>query len=227
MTIAAHKNYLELLYVLLDHPNIDINIVTGAEVRLGPHCNSFGNNTALIYACEADNPKVVEKLLRQPGINTMVKNSDGYTALHVAAGWSAQCVKLLAEADPHLNWNCETYWGVTPLYIGLREGNAGAVEIIIAQEKVDFSIKDNYGWSYAEACVFWDHGDSLKCLQLMTGVSAVDWNSKLLSDCDSEPPLIYLLKRNKLEKYKVLVKCTNVDLSCKDKNGDGLEKIAR
>ena len=133
------------------------------------------------------------------------------------------CMSLLDGA----HWNCETYRGETPLYIGLSEGNAGAVETIIAQEKLDFSIKDNYGWSYAQACIYWDEGDSLKCLQLMTGVSAMDWNSKLTSDlCDGEAPLIYLLKRKKLEKFKVLVKCPNVDLICLDKNGHGLMKIA-
>jgi len=107
------------------------------------------------------------------------------------------------------------------------EWNADAVETIIAQKNVDFSIKDNYGWSYAQACVCWDNGDSVKCLQLMTGVSAMDWNSKLTSDHGGDPPLIYLLKENKLERFKVLVKCPNIDLSCKDGNGDGLEKIAR
>ena len=81
--------------------------------------------------------------------------------------------------------------------------------------------------TYAEACVYWDRGNIVRCLQLMTGVSSMDWNSKLTSYCDGEPPLIYLLKKNKLEKFKVLVKCPNVDLSCRDKNGDGLEKIAR
>ena len=228
MTIAAHKNYLELLDVLLDHQNIDINIVTGAGVRVCPTWDSWWNNTALIHACEAGNTKAVEKLLRQPGINIMFENSDGYTALHVAAGWSAQCVKLLAEADPRLNWNCESSWGWTPLFIGLIEGNAGAVETIIAQEKVDFSIKTDNGRSYAEACVYYDRGDSLKCLQLMTGVSAMDWNSKLTSFwCDGEHPLIHLLKEKKLEKFKVLVKCPNVDLTCLDKNGKGLMKLAR
>ena len=65
----------------------------------------------------------------------MFANSSGFTALHVAAGMSAECVKILATVT-HLNWNIASYFGKrTPLYIALSEGNAGAVETIIAQEQ--------------------------------------------------------------------------------------------
>ena len=91
-----------------------------------------------------------------------------------------------------------------------------------------FNVKTNSGWSYVDACIVWDNGDSVQSLKLMTMVKELDWNTKLTSRwCGGDPPIIYLLKSNKLEKFKVLLQCPYVDLTCQDRNGDGLEKIAR
>ena len=213
-----------------DRSRAEVMKVLSAEVQPTPNWGVlFGNNTTLIHACHKGNKRIMKKLLRKPEIDVMFANSYGWTALHVATGHSAECLRLLATI-PQLDWNKKDCDGGILLFVGLYEGNASAVETIIAQENVDYRFKSNGGWSYAEACVKWDNGKSVRCLQLMTGVSSMDWNSKLtrrFCDRGGEPPLIYLLKRNKLEKFKVLVKCPYVDFTCCDINGDGLEKIAR
>ena len=57
LTIAARWNYLELLDLLLTYPNVNVNIATEAELKVGPSFWSCDENTALMYACEAGNTK--------------------------------------------------------------------------------------------------------------------------------------------------------------------------
>ena len=67
LTIAAHKNYLELLDVLLSHPAIKINQTTDADgVR-----ESFSGRqwTALMFACSAGNSDTVSRLVEEEGLD--------------------------------------------------------------------------------------------------------------------------------------------------------------
>jgi len=222
LTIAAKNNFVRLIEdVLLEDPKLDINICTSAPGT------SYHNNTALIYACEKGNAEIVKKLVSHKSIKIELANSYGITALHTAAWNSSECVKILADV-PGLNWNCKDFASWTPLTHALAAGNAEAVESIISQKNFDFSVKNNLGMSYAEVCLSFDadENEGLQCLKLLARVPAIDWNAKLSDNCDGDPPIIYLLKSDQIEKFKFLVRCPNIDLSVKDSNGDGLEEIA-
>ena len=60
LTIAADKNYPDLLDILLAHPDIKINNTTA---RSGWYW------TALMFACDAGNPAIVSRLVQVPGLD--------------------------------------------------------------------------------------------------------------------------------------------------------------
>ena len=78
LTIAAHKNYLELLDLLLSHPDIKINQTTN-------HSGWFGLNrrqwTALMFACRAGNSAIVSRLVEEEELDINYQDEDGDTAV--------------------------------------------------------------------------------------------------------------------------------------------------
>ena len=137
LTIAAHKNYSELLDLLLSQPGIDVNLT--------PRNWMTRTRTPLMIACEAGHHGIVRRLLQVPGINITHKNSTGHTALHMAAinGRSA-CLEELAKV-PGLDWNCKSNEGWTPLHTALYDGYPDCVRIIVSQPGVDFTVKTDIG----------------------------------------------------------------------------------
>ena len=89
LTIAAEKNYPELVDLLVSQPGIDVNLIPG-----------YG--TPLMYACYAGHHEIVRRLVQVPGINIGHKESDGRTALHYAANnGRSDCLKELAKVPCH------------------------------------------------------------------------------------------------------------------------------
>ena len=60
LTIAAKENYLELLEILLSHPDIKINNTT---------TNLCSQWTALMFACDAGNSAIVSRLVEVAGLD--------------------------------------------------------------------------------------------------------------------------------------------------------------
>ena len=60
LTIAAEKNYTELLEILLSHSDIKINKTT----------KYYDNQwTALMFACDSGNSAIVSRLVQVPGLD--------------------------------------------------------------------------------------------------------------------------------------------------------------
>ena len=67
LTIAAHKNYPELLEILLSHPDIKIN-----NKSLVPGSDDFdpgSHRTVLMIACDRGNPAIVSRLVQVRWLN--------------------------------------------------------------------------------------------------------------------------------------------------------------
>ena len=80
LTIAAEKNYTELLEILLSHPDIKINKTTKW------YDGSFQQSqwTSLIFACDAGNSAIVSRLVQIPGLDINWQNRMGSSAVHKA-----------------------------------------------------------------------------------------------------------------------------------------------
>ena len=119
LTVAAYKNYPELLEILLSHPHIKINQPTNAfEDSIG---------TALMVACHRGNAHIVSRLLQIPGLDTNYQADYGYTAAHIAIHAygeqemrSPECLEILAKNDK-VDWNKKDNSGQSPLESALEE----------------------------------------------------------------------------------------------------------
>ena len=65
LTVAAHKNYMELLEILLSHPQIKINNTTDAGGAGWSGCQW----TALMFASRAGNSAIVSRLVQVAGLD--------------------------------------------------------------------------------------------------------------------------------------------------------------
>ena len=68
LKIAAQKNFLEMMDILLGFPGINVNIATPTEHEWR------GSLTPLMIACDEQNPEIVKKLLRQENIDISYKD---------------------------------------------------------------------------------------------------------------------------------------------------------
>ena len=84
LTVAAHKNYTELLEILLSHPQIKINNTTDPGGVLAGL--SGRQRTPLMFASIAGNSAIVSRLVQVPGLDINYQDEYGITAAHLASG---------------------------------------------------------------------------------------------------------------------------------------------
>jgi hypothetical protein len=91
---------------------------------------------ALLHsAAEGDNPEALKSLLKYPGVNVDVRDSEDRTPLMIAAkNGNALNVQALMEAGADLNSMNKMGW--TALNYAIRLGNRDAVKLILDQEGI-------------------------------------------------------------------------------------------
>ena len=78
LTIAASKNYTDLLEILLSHPKIKINQTTRRDRDPGIGVLISGHWTALMFACHAGNSAIVSRLVQEPRLDINYQDKDRY-----------------------------------------------------------------------------------------------------------------------------------------------------
>jgi len=213
LTIAATKNYPELLEILLSHPQIKINNTTECGV---------GQWTALMFACNVGNSAIVSRLVQVPGLDINYQEEDGDTAAHWASvRGRTECVRILAESG-RVDWNKADSEGRTSLYWALQYGHSDIVDIIVQQPNIDYNVKDEDGDTLGHAAVRW--GD-VKCVETLAAQESCDcWN---VPDSNGDTPIMLALNEGKTEIVKILLRCPRVNLDVVDRNMKHLEDTAR
>ena len=203
LTIAAKMNNLDLLDLLLSHPDIKINQKT--EESAG------GQSTALMFACEAGNIAIVSRLVKEDGLD--INYQDGYTAAHFASYHRhTDCVRVLAGTGK-VDWNIVDKWGFTPLFHALDWGHSDIIDILLEFPRFDFNVKTEDGESLAHAAV----RGGVRIVETLANQEKFDcWN---VPDKNGDTPVMMALKWGATDIVKVLVDCPRVDLTIRDKEG--------
>ena len=204
LTIAAHKNYLDLLDLLLSHPDIKINLTT----------KNSEQSTALMFACISGNPAIVSRLVEEEQLDINHQNQDGNTAAHLAiAKGHTECLRLLAGTGK-VDFNIKNKWGNTPLFRALFHGHTDIVDILLKIPGIDFNVKTETGRTLARAAV---RGGVLSSVESLASQEKFDcWN---IPDENGNTPVMKALRRGKTDIVRVLVDCPRVDLTIRDKEG--------
>ena len=80
------------------------------------------------------------------------------------------------------------------------------------------------GRNIAQIAVEEEGGERLRCVEILSRDRRVEWNIK---NSDGDTPIMYCLKTNKIEMFRLLLNSPRVDLNTRDRDGKYLEDIAR
>ncbi len=146
-------------------------VMVAALIELGADLDALNEDgqTPLHLAARAGRMRVVTFLLGVPGMNLVVRDSNGNSALHYAAiRGHGGMVRMLIEAGAEVDVVNDR--GRTPLHEAASAGNARAVDLLLqAQARAD--MRDHEGDTPMDlACI---HG-SRKTIALLIGVMPVD-----------------------------------------------------
>ena len=124
LTIAAKEDNVELLNILLSHPDIEINKTLSDE---------DGEWSALMFASSFGNPAIVSRLVQEELININYQAKSGETAvlLAIEAG-QKEVVKILLKTGK-VDLDKRDIQGHTLLFRAMQSGHSDVVEIIVKQ----------------------------------------------------------------------------------------------
>ena len=164
MKYAATRNYPELCDLLLEHPNIDVNM---KEVRTynGTYyglSNSSGSwnlvHTPLILAVQYGHSEIVKRLVKAPGIDLNFQEPNGEESAAMIA------------ASRERYWIMLDDWGE---WVENVEINLEIVKILSETEGVDWNLEDIAGDTAFTRALFLE---DVKCLKVLRKVPSIDWN---------------------------------------------------
>jgi ankyrin repeat protein/ribosomal protein L21E len=128
---ASHEGHLEVVKFLLEH---------GADVL----ATDEGGNTPIHYAAHNDHADVLEVLLAKDESNVDVVNFKLDTALILATcKQSYHSVEVLLRHSA--NVNAQDHDGDTPLHCAIINRCHPAIDMLVRQPKVDFTVINNRG----------------------------------------------------------------------------------
>jgi ankyrin repeat protein len=132
LVLALRDDADKVFKLLLDAPGIDL------EAR------SANGNTALMMAAYKHKQDAVNALLAK-GAKV---NQSGWTALHYAASaGDLPIMKIFLERDAVVDARAPA--NVTPLMFAAREGQEGAVKLLLSWG-ADATLKSDHGWTAAQ-----------------------------------------------------------------------------
>ena len=205
LNIACGKQYLEIIKLLLAHPDIDINKCSvSRETPLSIACRNgyidvvkllvqhhsiminttFTDKTPLFHACEHGFTDIVKLLLWQPDININKVDAFGYNCLHIATvNNHIKVVKLLLQ-QPNVVVNNVNEFGKTCLSIACELGFTNIVKLLLKHPKINVNLLATQGIA-----------------------------------SDKQSPLHIAFTHRHVETFKVLLKHDDVDVNLPSSNG--------
>ena len=127
--IASSHNYTDIVKLLLNYPNINVNIQ-----------DNFGD-TPLIWAIDNPQKDIVKLLLNQPDVDVNIKNSVGDTALIKASFYKNVELAELLLNHPYVNVNIQCRRGRTALIRAATNGCTQIVKLLLDHPAINVSLE--------------------------------------------------------------------------------------
>eukprot|EP01084_Bolivina_argentea_P149005 260384_1 len=159
--IAALRGHVEVVRVLLSHPDTDIDY------------QNLNGITALYIACENNHIEVVKLLLHptnfisdnvRKGVNVNLAKHDGCTPLWVASSkGNIECIELLIKYNAKID-TPNTTDGATPLFVACQQGKKKAVELLLAANADINGARSSDGFTPIIMAAYEGHIDTVELL---------------------------------------------------------------
>ena len=175
---------------------------------------------SLIECCKKGDLEGVKAALKS-GADVNAMDGDGYTGLMLAISFNHNSVVALLLKTPNIDVNQKNDWGSFALNNAVYNSNIEALKLLLDFPSIDVNIVDNYGNSLM-GCLH--KVDVLKLLLSHPGLTSLTLNQKQKTGAT---PVMIAAMKNKLEHLAILAADLRVDLDTMDKEGRGLEEIAR
>lgn len=199
---ACHHDQWELLNIILERPNVDVNIRDTTDSR-----------TPLHVAAIRGNPDSMKRLLDMDGIDMKARDAEGYIPLHYAVEPSIQPLDMWSfshsnEYDVLFRLcangavNTRTSQKRGPLHVASKAGNIAALKILLSQPDLEINMTDVRG----ETALHQAKDTTVAGMLLEKGLNAniqnVDGNTALhcALEQDSKELVSLLLKNTKLDR---------------------------
>ena len=197
LSIAASRNYPELLDLLLDR-GADVNKTT--LYKYYQDDEDLEELTPLMIASHHGHHKIVKRLIQVQGIDILFEDSLGWTALHLcAASGSKECLEEFAKIP--VDWNCVNHVGETPLFSAANL-NSDCVKFLLSQPSVNPNIQD-------------ENSDTpiLFCLKEMDRDMMEEFKSHLDNlDCPMPMPMVRDFDSKTFKTFKILLDCPKIEI---------------
>jgi len=178
LILAIQYSKIEIVKMLLDNPNIDINI------------QDKNGHTALIHAITNNKIEIVKMLLDHPNIDINFQNKNGNTALiHAISNNKIEIVKMLLD-HPNIDINFQNKNEYTALIYAIDQNNIEILKILLDNPNIDVNNKNKFGHTALTYAIFKNKIDCIKMLLYHPNIDNHERNilhffEKYLSDSDS------------------------------------------
>jgi hypothetical protein len=182
--------------------------------EMTPNFEIVPRSSFLHFACFFHSLRVIELLLKVPGIDINLRFPDGDTPLEIPCRSGFPLVAQLLLADPRTDVNVPGLDGFTPLNAACNYGHVEIVKMLLADSRVDVNLVNDNGCSpFYAAC---QRGD-LVIAGILLAHRNVDIN---LFDYDGTTPLWICAHQGHLELVQfILASERDVDTSKKSIQG--------
>jgi ankyrin repeat protein len=123
--------------------------------------------------------ELIRDILAYTIVDVNGKDSDGWTALIVAARMGNEKGVELLLNYPGIDVNIGNRWGTTALMIAADEGKEKPVELLLSQPGIDVNVQRKDGWTALMYAVSWGRE---KCVKLLLNHPGIDRSLKTEDD---------------------------------------------
>ncbi|WP_300721395.1 ankyrin repeat domain-containing protein, partial [uncultured Brachyspira sp.] len=236
--LAVKNKHIEMINLLLLQPDVQIysenlnNPFVLAIINksyeiiklLIPELNTIDINTSkkdenimnilLIWAVKHKNKKIVQLLLKQPGIDVNINDNNGYTPLHLAVDEKNMKMIRLLLSQPGINMNAKDNNGDTPLHLAVVNGRMDIIRELLKLPDIDINAKDNNGDTPLHWAVVKEYTD---IVQELLKLPDIEINAK---DNNGYTPLHWAAVNGYMDIVQELLKLPDIDINAKNNNGD-------
>jgi hypothetical protein len=206
---ACKKNYLGIVRLLLQRPDINVNMREHKE-----------HSSALLFACQKQHLEMIALLISVPSIDINIVNIKRMTPLMYACKENHYDVVRLLIAQKNIDLNIQNRKGNTALMLACANNHCDVIRLLIAEENIDINMQNRDGDTALMLACANNHCDVIR---LLIAEENIDIN---MQNLDGDTAIMLACANNYCEAIRLLIAEENIDINVKNFDGHTVLMIA-